>query len=564
MPDLGEEIAPMDELELTRVIMPSIISALGQLSANQITHRAIRPDNIFYTDENRQGVVLGENTSAPAGFNQPVMFETIEFAMAMPEGRGPGTTADDIYALGVTMLMLLLGHNPVADIEDHDLIAAKIKEGSYRTLLAGNQVAVAMREPLRGMLSDNPEQRWSLEDLDMWLNGRRLSPIPPALPERAQRPFHFEDEMYYCCRSLAHGLARDWRSASLIVKQGNISRWVRRSIGDEGRAEAVDAALGATKASRGSIKGPSADIALVARVCMALDPQAPIRYKGFSATFGGLEQAMAMAFQHKDRAQTFAEIILHDLPIFWLHLQRMTEADVAKNSRVFERLAQFLKNPKLGFGIERCLYAFNPTQHCLSPFIEAEQVVEISELLPALERVAKSRPEGVPIDRHIAAFIGARFKESIAKPLAEFANKNSPEQSALGLLNVLALLQWRHGPPALPGLANWIGGYLTPVLASFHNRAERLGLEKELPGFVAKGDLSELFNFLSDSERRERDQMGFVRASEAYAAAEAEITQLKSGTADPMRARAAGHRFAVGLTIVLSLAAIVGLSMSAL
>jgi hypothetical protein len=242
----------------------------------------------------------------------------------------------------------------------------------------------------------------------------------------------------------------------------------------------------------------------------------------------------------------------------------MTEADVAKKSRAFERLAQFLKNPKLGFGIERCLYAFNPTQHCLSPFIETDQVVEISELLPALERVAKSRPEGVPIDRHIAAFIGARFKESIAKPLAEFANKNSPGQSALGLLNVLALLQWRHGPPALPELANWIGKYLTPVLASFHNRAERLGLEKKLPGFVAKGDLSELFNFLSDSERRERDQMGFVRASEAYAAAEVEIAQLKSGTADPMRARAAGHRFAVGLTMVLSLAAIVGLSMSAL
>ena len=334
MADLGGEIAPMDELELTRVVLPSIASALGQLSANQVTHRAIRPDNIFYTDETRQGVILGENTSAPAGYNQPVMFETIDFGMAMPEGRGPGTTADDIYALGVTMLMLLLGHNPVADIEDHELIAAKIKQGSYRTLLGGKQVAPTMREPFRGMQSDDPAKRWNLEDLEMWLNGRRLSPVQAAVTERAQHPFQFEDKKYYCCRSLAYGLARDWRSASLMVKQGNIARWVRRSIGDEGRAAAVDAALKATKARRGSIKGPSVDIALVGRVCMALDPRAPIRYKGFSSTFWGLEQAMAATFQHKDRAQTFTEVILHDLPIFWLQLQGMTEAEVAKKNEV--------------------------------------------------------------------------------------------------------------------------------------------------------------------------------------------------------------------------------------
>ncbi|MCH8092693.1 MAG: hypothetical protein IIC57_10135 [Proteobacteria bacterium] len=223
-------------------------------------------------------------------------------------------------------------------------------------------------------------------------------------------------------------------------------------------------------------------------------------------------------------------------------------------------MVQFLKSSRLGFGIERCLYAFNPTQHCLSPFIEADQVVQISELLPALDRVGGSRPEGAPIDRHIAAFIGARFNESIDKPLTEFANRNSPARSALGLLNVLALLQWRLGPAELPGLANWIGEYLTPVVASFYNRAERLRLEKELPRFIAKGDLSELFNFLSDSGRRERDQMGFVQASEAYAMAEAEIVQLKSGVADPLQARRAGHGFAVGLTMFLSLAAIAGLS----
>ena len=151
--------------------------------------------------------------------------------------------------------------------------------------------------------------------------------------------------------------------------------------------------------------------------------------------------------------------------------------------------------------------------------------------------------------------------ENVDKPLTEFANKNNRERSALGLLNVLALLQWRLGPPELPGLATWVGAYLTPVVASFHDRAERLRLEKELPRFIAKGDLVELFNFLSDSGRRERDQRGFVRASEAYAAAETEIVQLKGGAADPVRARTAGHRFAVGLTMVLSLAAIAGLSM---
>ena len=83
-----------------------------------------------------------------------------------------------------------------------------------------------MREPLRGMLSDDPAKRWSLEDLEMWLNGRRLSLMQPALAERAQRPFRFEGKKYYCCL-----LSRLWLGARLEIGLADGEAGQHRPVG---------------------------------------------------------------------------------------------------------------------------------------------------------------------------------------------------------------------------------------------------------------------------------------------------------------------------------------------
>ena len=48
----------------------------------------------------------------------------------------------------------------------------------------------------------------------------------------------------------------------------------------------------------------------------------------------------------------------------------------------------------------------NPFQYCRSPLVAAQKVMQVEDLLPALEKVSGRSHNGPPLDRHIAAFIG--------------------------------------------------------------------------------------------------------------------------------------------------------------
>ncbi len=173
MANLESPVKPLVQAKMVDHVLTPMSSVLDKMASRGLTHRAIRPDNIYYRDKTHTSVILGECVSAPPGYTQTMMFETIESGMAMPAGRHAGTPADDIYALGVTTLMLLLGHNPVPHIKDEDLLRAKIVQGSYGLLVGKNDILQSMREPLRGMLCDDPAQRWDFDELQFWLNGRR-------------------------------------------------------------------------------------------------------------------------------------------------------------------------------------------------------------------------------------------------------------------------------------------------------------------------------------------------------------------------------------------------------
>ena len=73
-----------------------------------MTHRGIRPDNVFQAAPG-QPVVLGTAWAAPPAMAQPALFEPPYSAMCLPAGRGDGSIADDVYALGVLLLCLALG-----------------------------------------------------------------------------------------------------------------------------------------------------------------------------------------------------------------------------------------------------------------------------------------------------------------------------------------------------------------------------------------------------------------------------------------------------------------------
>ena len=444
--------------------------------------------------------------------------------------RGSGTFSDDLYSLGVTIAFLLLGRNPVAHLDDENLLKMKIQQGSYATLVGDTRIPLAFIELLRGLLYDDPDMRWDIEALDLWLQGRRLSPLQQRHEKRAARGFPFNGKEYFNCRELAAAMARNWDAAIPPVLEGKLELWLRRAVEDKERAQAV-ADVVRWALNGGAERRVVAD-QMLCKVLILLDPNAPIRYKGFNAMPDGVGTALAAVMAQKGDTRLLAEVILREVPKLWFEARKHYLPDNSLMEGNFKELKNYLSQTGMGFGLERCLYEMNDALPCQSPLVGEEYVVELKDLLPALNAANKGG-EGKqwPADRHVAAFMGARARSDIDRNLVQL-NDPEPSRALMALMNLFAVFQYRLGPETLPNLAAWMGNLSAPVVSAFHSRDKRKELEKEVPKIVRRGSVVELYNLLDNIGEREKDQNEFAWAQAQYQAAEEEIRRIQGNEED--------------------------------
>ncbi len=542
----------INEHDLPRRIIEPIAAGLRELAPNDISHRAIRPENLFVLDEDRQSVVVGDGAMTPPGYDQPAVFEPVERAMATPEGRGRGSIGDDLYALGVTIVFLLVGRDPVAKLSEDQLLNAKIEQGSYATLCGRERIPMSLLEPLRGMLSDDPDERWTLDELERWINGRRLTPIQRKPAQKIDARFSFAGREHATVRTLAHAFTKHVPEAARAIRKGQLDAWVRRSLKDAPMADAVAAAADLARVFERDHRG--SDDYLVAKTVAILDPRGPIRYKGLSFLPEAFGTVMAVEAAEKGSMPRCAEVLANDIAGLWFVAQPNYTPGHSNTEKLFAQLRGHAANRDPGYGMERCLYEFNPALPCQSSFIVQDHVVDMRQLLPALDQ-ASSRVDTTqpPVDRHIAAFVGHRLGTDIEPHLRALCGP-SPSTQINGMLSLLAFVQWKHGPDQVLGLASWIGGLLGPTINSYHGRTLRHDLERAIPRVVRQGSLPELYNLIENQEKREEDRQGFLHAVEDFAATEREIQDVEhSDGSDSQLALTKGEEAAAMSSILLTM-----------
>ncbi|MBT5373109.1 MAG: hypothetical protein HOL06_00400, partial [Rhodospirillaceae bacterium] len=405
-PSLSVRIQPMREEVIIDQFVPPLIAIIKEFHLKNLAHRSIRPDNIYFGDAARHEVLLGECFIAPPGSENPVAFETIANSQSHPLGRSVGGYAEDLYALGVTLLFLLLGRLPGQNIEENDLIHMKIEQGSYNALAGKERVPRVIKELLRGILTDNEDERWPVEDIELWIDGKRGSPQQPNLPKRGRRPISIGENSYFTCRSLAHGLYIHRSEALEVIQDAEIENWIQRTVGDEEMAKSFVDVLSNI---RFDVSDPNAADLTVSLISSSLDPEGPIRYKEFRAMPEGLGSYLAYLYSEPSGAQLFADTIFADITILVIESQFGAGGASLGMTKAIEHIRSTLKQTDFGGGIERCLYDMNPAMPCLSPLLKDYFVMDDEDILPAMEQVAAKSPETLPMDRHIAAFISARF-----------------------------------------------------------------------------------------------------------------------------------------------------------
>ena len=549
----------IEKIDAIKLIAKTGITSLFSLQERQLTNRSIRPDNIFFADEDHEEIIFGEFVSSPPGFDQPSSFETIDRSMAGEGGRGHGALNDDIYALGVTLAFLLQNQSPVRGKSSEEIIFSKMTSNSYRTLIGEKLLTKDLLGLIRGMIQDDVENRWGFHELDMWLRGRHVKLSKNIVEKKSRRSIRFGGVNHKNLRTMAYSMATRRDSAIETIKNGALENWIDENFEDAELLNSISIAKDNASAFAETI--PDADELLLSRVIMLLDRKAPITYKDISFMPDGFGSAMAIEMLRGGGYQVYTECIINGVPDIWYSISDGINPNQFTAKEFYSQLTGYLQKAGPGFGIERCLYESNIGFACQSPILVKENIFSIEFLLQTLNKVEKTvDTKKSPIDRHIAAFIGARSNGNMDESLSKLGDLDDTIK-ILSMLKLLVNLQNTMNSGTLLGLAKWVGGLMGPVIRIYHSREKRKEVEAAVPKIIRGGDLSELLSLLDNQVDKKKDEKNFEIALKQYGEAEDEIKKIKENTGPESEAGKRTSKQAAAIISVLVMILIITIMM---
>jgi hypothetical protein len=540
MKDDTQPLPRMNEQTIVRTIVKPVMQVLRELEQMGVPHRAIRLTNIFFAAGSSGEVVLGECFAGTPGGEQPAIYETIENGMASRMGRAVGTQADDLYALGVALLLLHIG-NALHGMSDDQIIAAKINFGSFSALAGGEKVSPTMAEMLRGMLSDKLSDRWTLRNLEMWMLGQYFNPVLPTLAQRAGRPIRIGGLEPISRPSAAHALATHWDEALTLVDNGTVESWLKRGFNDEKVAEPLALIRGLAMSY-----GPSvgAKHRIVSRLIQFMGGSLPICYKSIRVNPAALGTMLASVIDQPSLRTEFVEMLRGRLPQGWIDQQFKQTAELAQIRRVLDGIEKIIERAGPGYSVERVLYDLDGAMPCRSDLIGDYYVTNLKDLLMAIDAALPGAEAGtVPMDRHIAAFAASKLARPVERELTQIGNTADPVAYRLGVLRLIAAIQRQHPNNDLPRLAEALLDLLKPVVESFHRLKARSEVRNKLEQLAARSDFVQMAELLDEEGTYRRlDIDGFDQAQKSYAELETEAQWLEEGgLTDPQKIQASAR-----------------------
>ncbi|MGB1077646.1 MAG: hypothetical protein ACPG05_05000, partial [Bdellovibrionales bacterium] len=309
-------------------VLPPIVSMLRDFKQSDLLHGSLHIGNVFLpvgidglsTGDSVSGVSVGECLSTPFSYSMPQMFLPIGRASVSPMQRGDGTFEDEIYSLGVLLSVLLRKTDPCAGLDDVQALQFKIDHGSYQAIVGDNRIDVFFLNALRGMLQDDPEQRWTLDDITQWLDGQRIGVKQGGLKRlNANRPLSFMGKPYLRPELLAFKFQENIEEAHQLIIGGELEKWVDRSIANPALKAHIQVAMEQSEKYGQKVGYMERR---VAQIALMLNNDSPLFYKGVKFTPDGLRTSFAYDAALEKDLTPYAEIIAMNLLPFWMEHQR--------------------------------------------------------------------------------------------------------------------------------------------------------------------------------------------------------------------------------------------------
>ena len=279
---------PSIEPGVVRTILQELADAVEHLhDVLGLRHGDVKPANILVRTEDPLDLVLADFGLAA------VTDATLVFGgqghrsrmYASPEQvAGAAGLPPDIWALGVVVMELLLGHHPLAELAtgtiDYHLVSQPwpinpdlVEDPSWQRFLSGT-------------LHRDPVRRWTVGDVQDWLAGHPTPEVAdPAAAGGSTQVFELEGRHYTSLKGVATALVSRWEVGRSRVAHGAVQRWVRARGDDPQLAAWFEELEGQRWDEHGRL----------VRVALRLHPELPPVYRGYDISLEGLRGLAAEA-----------------------------------------------------------------------------------------------------------------------------------------------------------------------------------------------------------------------------------------------------------------------------
>lgn len=539
--ELTKQGARLHEHKVVDFVLQPAMKALVAMNEKRISHGHIHPGNFFLSDTSQ----LGECLSAPCSTLSHYLYEPLERLMADPLGRGEATEKSDVYSLAILAYDLMYGLDKIKAFPKDVFIDRAINFGTYHVFANNREFSDMFQDFFRGILNENPAERWGLEQLQQWLGGKRFNMIAPSAPKEASRPIDFVTQQFFSRRMLANALHTHWRESLKEIRNLRIDRWVEMSLHRPELAEKLDRSM--RIAGHGSTDAQMSE--MLTRVITILDPTGPLRSHELSLRPDGVGPILANVMHHngQELGQIYS-FIENDFGNFWSEQADSNKTtDISNTVWRLQRARPYLKSKALGFGLERTLYELNLSLCCQSPLVKQYHVMTSMEMLKTLDALAsKLGPETNLVDRHIAAFIACKI--DMGKEIRNNDLSTVPilaDNQELLMLKLLAKAQQKHTRLQLVGLCTWSAMRIEKLIDQIHNRIIRKRLKLQLKKYAQTGNLYEVLTAIINTDVTFHDQDGFAKAIALHQINQDRIDRLRNEDILDYRAKKAGGKMAM-------------------
>ena len=217
-------------------IITEINNALNVLHKNNIIHRDLKPSNILIRSLKPLNLVItdfGISSVLDADLSRKMTGIEGTPNYWSPESiSGVVGKEADYWALGMIVLELLHGSHPFSMFD--------MKVIMYTLSTKGVEIPNDLPEKfiplIKGLLTRDPEYRWSFEHISRWINGEKDIPVYyeefKEKRRRYNKPYKFHEKKYYSLEALFESFFKDeicWEDGCVHLHKGYIDKWLEEN-----------------------------------------------------------------------------------------------------------------------------------------------------------------------------------------------------------------------------------------------------------------------------------------------------------------------------------------------